>query len=54
MAPRIGSEVLPLELPAVAQAISDINASGRSMAAALRMTCDNETERTRCIVVLSP
>ena len=46
-AARIGSDVFPVMLPAVAQAINDKNAIGSSTSATLRRTCDNETHRTR-------
>jgi hypothetical protein len=47
-AARMGSEVFPVALPAVAQAIRDIKASGRRITKTLRKTCANETARTRC------
>ena len=47
IAARIGSDVFPVMLPAVAQAISDKNAIGSSTSATLRRTCDNEIHRTR-------
>ena len=48
-APRIGSVVVPVALPAVAHAISATNANGSSTKAAPRIACDTETDRTRCI-----
>jgi hypothetical protein len=48
MAALIGSEVLPVALPAVAQAIKEINPIGSSNSEVLRKTCANETARTRC------
>ena len=52
-APRIGSVVVPVALPAVAHAISAMKANGSNTKAAPRIACDNETERTRCIVRLA-
>ena len=47
IATRIGSEVFPLLLPAVAQASREIKAVGRRKSATLRKACVNETQRTR-------
>src|ERR1019366_1828657 len=47
---RMGSAVLPVVLPATAQAKSEIKASGKSVKATLRRACLKETPRARAII----